>query len=183
MHPTLEKLLAAGPVTTDGAWATQLQARTARRACPDAWNLARPDVVRAGRPGLCRGRQPGHSDQHLRRESLHPGAARSGRPGGGDQRGGRGHLPPRGGRPGAGLRLDGPERRDAADGRGRAKTRFGPPSPNRPQALARAGADGIVVETMSDLAEAVLAVAAAARPACPWSPHDLRLAARTRTAR
>ena len=46
MHPTLEKLLAAGPVTTDGAWATQLQGRgLALGACPDAWNLAQPDVV------------------------------------------------------------------------------------------------------------------------------------------
>ena len=42
----LEKLLAAGPVATDGAWGTQLQERGLPvGACPDAWNLARPEPV------------------------------------------------------------------------------------------------------------------------------------------
>ena len=46
MHPTLEKLLAGGPVVTDGAWGTQLQARGLPvGACPDAWNLSHPDKV------------------------------------------------------------------------------------------------------------------------------------------
>jgi len=48
MHPTLEQLIASGPVVTDGAWGTQLQARGLPiGTCPDAWNLSRPDAVEA----------------------------------------------------------------------------------------------------------------------------------------
>jgi methionine synthase I (cobalamin-dependent) len=47
MHPTLTSLLAAGPVVTDGAWGTQLQMRGLGPGdCPDAWNLTHPDQVR-----------------------------------------------------------------------------------------------------------------------------------------
>jgi methionine synthase I (cobalamin-dependent) len=46
MHPTLAKLLSAGPVVTDGAWGTQLQQRGLPiGACPDAWNLTQPEKV------------------------------------------------------------------------------------------------------------------------------------------
>ena len=46
MHPTIEKLIAAGPVVTDGAWGTQLQARgLAIGEFPDAWNLTHPERV------------------------------------------------------------------------------------------------------------------------------------------
>jgi methionine synthase I (cobalamin-dependent) len=46
MHPTLEKLLSAGPVVLDGALGTQLQARgLALGECPDSWNLSRPEMV------------------------------------------------------------------------------------------------------------------------------------------
>lgn len=41
-------MLAPGPLLTDGAWGTQLQARgLAIGECPDAWNLSHPDAVRA----------------------------------------------------------------------------------------------------------------------------------------
>jgi methionine synthase I (cobalamin-dependent) len=45
--PTLiETLAAQRPVLTDGAWGTQLQARgLAVGACPDAWNLTHPERV------------------------------------------------------------------------------------------------------------------------------------------
>src|SRR5690349_17707261 len=44
----LTALLANGPVVTDGAWATQLQARGLEPGdCPDAWNLSRPEDVEA----------------------------------------------------------------------------------------------------------------------------------------
>lgn len=40
MHPFLQELLAAGPVITDGAWGTELQARGLQSGdFPDAWNL------------------------------------------------------------------------------------------------------------------------------------------------
>ena len=46
MHPVIEKLIATGPVVTDGAWGTQLQARGLPiGACPDEWNLSQPAKV------------------------------------------------------------------------------------------------------------------------------------------
>jgi methionine synthase I (cobalamin-dependent) len=46
MHPLLDQLLAAGPVVTDGAWGTQLQARGLPvGSCPDLWNLEHPERV------------------------------------------------------------------------------------------------------------------------------------------
>lgn len=46
MHETLQKMLADGPVITDGGWGTQLQLRgLSPGACPDAWNLEQPDKV------------------------------------------------------------------------------------------------------------------------------------------
>ena len=42
----IERLLAGGAVVTDGAWGTQLQARgLVSGECPDAWNLSHPDRV------------------------------------------------------------------------------------------------------------------------------------------
>ena len=42
----IERLLADGPVVTDGAWGTQLQARgLASGENPDGWNLSHPDRV------------------------------------------------------------------------------------------------------------------------------------------
>ena len=46
MHPLIESLLSNGPVLTDGAWGTQMQARgLAVGGCPDEWNLSRPEAV------------------------------------------------------------------------------------------------------------------------------------------
>ncbi len=46
MHRTIEQLLAAGPLVTDGAWGTELQRRgLAIGAGPEAWNLEHPDKV------------------------------------------------------------------------------------------------------------------------------------------
>ena len=45
---TIREMLAGGPLLADGAWGTQLQARgLALGECPDAWNLTHPDAVRA----------------------------------------------------------------------------------------------------------------------------------------
>ena len=42
----IERLLAGGPVTADGAWGTELQARGLESGeCPDAWNLSHPERV------------------------------------------------------------------------------------------------------------------------------------------
>lgn len=46
MHPTLQKILALRPVITDGAWGTQLQAKgLPQGACPDQLNLTKPEWV------------------------------------------------------------------------------------------------------------------------------------------
>lgn len=46
MHPTLQPLLRHLPVITDGAWGTQLQSLgLPPGACADAWNLERPGAV------------------------------------------------------------------------------------------------------------------------------------------
>lgn len=46
MHPLIQRLLQNAPVVTDGAWGTQLQARGLTAGeCPDAWNLSHPDLV------------------------------------------------------------------------------------------------------------------------------------------
>jgi len=46
MHELIETLLAGGPVVTDGAWGTQLLARgLAVGDCPDGWNLSHADLV------------------------------------------------------------------------------------------------------------------------------------------
>jgi len=46
MHPTLQSLLARGPVITDGAWGTQMQSLGLPPGVhPDLWNLLHPDRV------------------------------------------------------------------------------------------------------------------------------------------
>jgi len=46
MHALIEALIKSGPVVTDGSWGTQMQKRgLARGECPDAWNLTHPERV------------------------------------------------------------------------------------------------------------------------------------------
>ncbi len=46
MHPLIAKLVSHGPILTDGAWGTQLQQLgLASGECPDLWNLSHPDRV------------------------------------------------------------------------------------------------------------------------------------------
>lgn len=46
MHTLIAALLREAPVVTDGAWGTQMQARgLAAGECPDAWNLSHPELV------------------------------------------------------------------------------------------------------------------------------------------
>ena len=47
MHPLLESLISNGPVVTDGSWGTQMQKRGLQRGqCPDSWNLSHAKQVR-----------------------------------------------------------------------------------------------------------------------------------------
>ncbi len=46
MHPLIQQLVSQGPVLTDGAWGTEFQARGLEAGeCPDHWNLTHPDRV------------------------------------------------------------------------------------------------------------------------------------------
>ncbi len=46
MHPRIKSLIKSGPVVTDGSWGTQMQKRGLNRGeCPDSWNLKHPERV------------------------------------------------------------------------------------------------------------------------------------------
>ena len=46
MHSLIESLTSSGPVVTDGSWGTQMQKRGLKRGeCPDSWNLSHPERV------------------------------------------------------------------------------------------------------------------------------------------
>jgi len=167
MHSTIEKLISAGPVVTDGAWGTQLHQRGLQPGqCPDAWNLTEPEKVeQVARAYVEAGSQViltntfGANRFILTRHGLADRAAEINR---------------------AGVEIS----RRAAGKRATVFASIGPSGvmllmreveeadlqaafAEQTEALAEAGADGIVVETMSDPAEARLAVAAARQTGLP----------------
>jgi methionine synthase I (cobalamin-dependent) len=167
VHETIEGLTAAGPVVTDGAWGTQLQQRGLPvGACPDAWNLAEPEKVEeVARAYVEAGSRViitntfGANRFILARHELHDKVAEINR---------------------AGVEIS----RSAADGRASVFASIGPSGvmlmmgevtheelreafAEQANAMAQAGADAVVVETMSDPAEAKLAVAAARQTGLP----------------
>lgn len=167
MHPTIAKLLSAGPVVTDGAWGTQLQMRGLPvGACPDAWNLTQPEKVEeVARAYVEAGSQViltntfGANRYVLARHGLADRVADVNR---------------------AGVDIS----LRAAAGRAMVFASVGPSGvmlmmgqvkedelkaafAEQVQAIAAAGADGIAIETMSDPAEASLAVAAAHETGLP----------------
>ena len=161
VHKLIAELTAAGPVLTDGAWGTQLQAQGLEvGACPDAWNLAQPDRVEAvARAYVEAGSRIiltntfGANRLTLARYGLAGRVAEINR---------------------AGVEIS----RRAAGGKARVFASVGPtgvmlltgetpPDDVRAafaeqiEALAAAGADAVVLETFSDPAEVVLAIEAA----------------------
>ena len=167
MDALIEKLVAGAPVVTDGAWGTQLQARGLDVGdCPDAWNLSHPDrVEEVARAYVEAGSQVIITNTFratrfgLKRHGLADKVADINR---------------------AGVEIS----RKASAGRATVFASIGPSgvmlmmgetSPEdlrdafaeQARALAEAGADAMVVETMSDPAEARLAVAAARQTGLP----------------
>lgn len=161
MHPFLDQLVAAGPVVTDGAWGTQLQIRGLPvGSCPDLWNLEHPErVEEVARAYVDAGSQViltntfGANRFMLQRHGVADRVAAINR---------------------AGAEIS----RRAAGSKAAVFASMGPSGvvlmmgQVRPEALeeafteqaaalADAGADALVIETMSDPAEAKLAVAAA----------------------
>lgn len=161
MHESIAELASAAPVVTDGAWGTEMQRRgLPAGACPDAWNLQQPEKVeQVARAYVEAGSRViitntfGANRFALARHNLAENVAEINR---------------------AGVEIS----RRAAEGRAKVFASIGPSGvmlmmgqvgedelqaafAEQAQAMADAGPDAVVVETMSDPAEARLAVAAA----------------------
>ena len=161
MNTLLKELLARAPLITDGALGTQLQARGLTTGeCPDVWNLSYPDRVEE----VARAYVEAGSDIILT-NTFRANRLALEAYGLADQVEGINR---------AGVELA----RRAAAGRATVFASIGPSGKmlvmgdvseedlrrafsEQARVLAKAGADGIVIETMTDLAEAKLAVAAA----------------------
>jgi len=167
MHAKINVLLARTPIVTDGAWGTQLQARgLSSGECPDAWNLTHPSQVEAvARSYVEAGSQIiltntfGANQLSLDKHGLADQAVAINQ---------------------AGVVIS----RRAAAGSALVFASIGPSGKvlmmgdvteaaltdaftEQARALADAGADALVVETMSDLAEARLAIQAAKATGLP----------------
>ena len=161
IHALIRELLANGPQITDGAWGTQLQARgLAAGDFPDAWNLSHPaEVIAVARAYVDAGSQIlltntfGANRLRLAETGLSDQVAELNR---------------------QGVNLS----RQAAQDRAYVFASVGPSGKmlmsgetnpeelraafeEQTQALAEAGPDGLVIETMADLDEACIAVHAA----------------------
>jgi len=167
MHPLLEQILAAGPVITDGAWGTELQARgLGLGEFPDAWNLTQADrVTEVGQAYVQAG------SQIILTNTFGANRIRLGDHSAADRV--------------AEINARGVEiSRQAAAGRARVFASMGPTGKllmtgeitadelraafsEQAQTLAQAGVEGLVLETMSDLEEAKLAVSAARETGLP----------------
>ncbi len=161
------ELTAAGPVLTDGAWGTELQSRGLEAGeVPDFWNLSHPDrVEQVARAYVTAGSQVVLTNTFRANRialATHPDVERVAEVNR------------------AGVEIS---RRAATDG-ARVFASIGPCGKllltgevdeaalrvafaEQAQALAAAGADAIVVETMSDLVEAGIAVEAAKATGAP----------------
>jgi methionine synthase I (cobalamin-dependent) len=167
MHPLIESLLRNGPVVTDGSWGTQMQKRGLKRGqSPDSWNLSQPDQVReVAEQYVNAGSQIilsntfGSSRLSLANFRLAEQTVEINM---------------------AGVRIS----REAAEGRASVFASIGPTGrmlitgetteeelqivfEEQADAQARAGADGIIIETMIDIAEARIAAIAARRTGLP----------------
>ena len=167
MHSVIEQLLAGGTVILDGAWGTELQQRGLEiGACPDLWNLSQPErVEEVARAYVEAGSQIiltntfGANRFVLARHQAAERVAEINR---------------------RGVEIS----RRAAGDRVKVFASLGPTGvmlmmgevsavevetafAEQAAALAAAGADGLVIETMSDLAEAHLAVLAAKATGLP----------------
>ncbi|MCS7238053.1 MAG: homocysteine S-methyltransferase family protein [Thermoguttaceae bacterium] len=167
MHPVIKQLTATGPVVLDGAWGTELQARGLPvGVLPDIWNVDNPQAVwEVARSYVEAGSQIiltntfGANRFNLKRYGLDDRLEAINR---------------------QGVAIS----KKAANGKAKVFASVGPSGAmlvlgeitneelenifgEQTAILAEAGADGIVVETMSDLTEAQLAVRAAKRTGLP----------------
>ncbi len=167
MHPLIKSLIAGGPVVTDGSWGTQMQKRGLKRGeCPDSWNLSHPErVLEVARQYVDAGSRViltntfGGSRLALKKFKLDDKAVEINT---------------------AGVEIS----KKAAGDRACVFASIGPTGlmlvtretteaelqgayEEQAAAQAKAGADGIIVETMIDLAEARIATIAAKQTGLP----------------
>ena len=165
MHAALESLLSRGTVVTDGAWGTELQKQgLAPGATPDLWNLERPEAVR----------RVAESYVAAGSRIVLTNTFRSNRIALGEATPGVAALNA------AGVRLS----RAAAAGRAAVFASMGPSGKllmagdvtqealeaafaEQAGALSAAGADALLLETMTDLEEALIALGAAKATGLP----------------
>ncbi len=167
MHPLIEQLISRGPVVTDGAWGTELQARgLALGEFPDTWNLTNADRV-----GEVAAAYVAAGSQVILTNTFGANRIRLGEQAAGDR---VAEINTRG----AEISLK------AAAGKAHVFASIGPTGKllangdvteeelraafvEQARSLAQAHPDAIVVETMSDLEEAKLAVGAARETGLP----------------
>ena len=161
MHPVIEDLVSRGPVLTDGAWGTEFLARGLDAGeCPDHWNLTHPERVEEVARAYVEAGSQVILTNTFRANRLAM-----------DRHGLADHLRE--------INLRGVEiSRRAAEGKARVFASLGPSGKllmmgevseeellatyiEQTKALAEAGADALIFETMSDLAEAKVGVRAA----------------------
>lgn len=167
MHGLIEQLLASGPVLTDGAWGTQMQAKgLSSGACPDQWNLSHADdveqvpraYVQAGShivlTNTFRANRVALASYELadKAQDINRAGVEISRRAAGDRAKVFASIGPSGKMLFAGEIS--PEDLQAAFA-------------EQARTLADSGADGIVIETMAELAEAKLAVSAARETGLP----------------
>jgi len=167
MHTLIESLLKNGPVVTDGSWGTQMQKRGLKRGeCPDSWNLTNPQKVEeVARLYVDAGSQviltnTFQASRHaLERHDLGDRAPEINRLGveiSKKAAGGKALVFASMGSTGRML-VTGDTTEDEL------KSVFA----EQARALAEAGADGIIVETMIDIVEAGIAASAALQTGLP----------------
>jgi methionine synthase I (cobalamin-dependent) len=167
MHPLIESLLRQRPLITDGAWGTQLQARGLPVGdCPDHWNLTHPDAVAdvaaayvAAGSRIILTNTFGANRIRLAEFGLGERAAEINRAGAQISRraAGNGALV---------FASMGPTGKMLVAG-DVSEQEVSAAFAEQADALRAGGADGIVVETMAELQEALLAIEAARRTGLP----------------
>jgi methionine synthase I (cobalamin-dependent) len=167
MHPLIQSLIANGPAITDGAWGTQLQARGLPVGdFPDLWNLRHPEKVTEVAAAYVQA-----GSQIILTNTFGANRLRLAENGAADQ---AREI----NRAGVAISMQ------AAAAKAKVFASIGPTGKmlvageiteeelqevfsEQAQAIADAGADAIVVETMADLAEAQIAVRAAKATGLP----------------
>jgi len=160
LHPTLQALLARGPVLTDGAWGTQLQARgLAPGETPDLWNLTQPQkVAKVARAYVEAGSQVILTNTFGGNRFRLAEAGASDKVKEVNEAGARISCAAAAGRALVFASI-GPSGKMLMNGDVTAEELFAAFS-EQAAALARGGADGLVIETLADLDEAAIAIRA-----------------------